>query len=308
MKSIYLIKSDSFNLLHNKISEITEEIEEVNKFDLDEMDIKDVIEDGSYGSLFNEKKAMLINNTKYFGGKFLYEDESELIYNFLSNLDDQTVVIFICNEITKSKAITKKVIDLGAQVIDLTTLSEEEQMTFIKSTLDKDGIRINDKDIQALLKKVANNIDLFFSEIYKISIITKNITNTEIEEYSSYNEEDLTFVFSNAVVEKKFDVVFDLLDKLLAKGSEVNGLVGLLASSYTTIYIVKDAISHGLSDEAIEQATGFKSGRIYINKKFARLYTMDELKDIILNLCIADKKIKTGSDPVHIFKEFLLNI
>ncbi|MCR4581429.1 MAG: hypothetical protein K5666_02835, partial [Bacilli bacterium] len=125
---------------------------------------------------------------------------------------------------------------------------------------------------------------------------------------SSYDEKDVTFDFSDAVVKKDFNKAFELLDILLAKDTDLNGLVGLLAGNYTTMYLIKDAVNSGLSDEAIEQVTGFKSGRIYINKKLGRIYTLEELQDIIVNLSIVDKKIKTGSNPVYVFKEFLLNI
>ena len=308
MKNIYLIKSDSFYLLNNKISELTEGIEEISKFDLDDIELKDVISDGSYGSLFNDKKAILITNCKYFGGKFLYEEETDILYNFLSNIDENTVIIIVCNELQASKQITKKVVEIGSKLIDLTTLSEEDILKYINDVLNNNSIKMNESDIKVLLKRVGNNIDLFLSEVFKISVLTKNITLKDIENYSSYNEEDVTFDFSNAVITKNFKEVFELLDKLIAKGVEMNSLVGLLASSYTTMYIVKDAMANGLSDEDIEHATGFKSGRIYINKKLGRIYTLDDLKDILTDLCLVDKKIKTGSNPVYIFKEFLLNI
>ena len=86
MKNIYLIKSDSYFLLNNKIDELTKDIEDVQKIDLDEQSINDVINDASYYSLFNDKKAVIITNTKYFGGKFLYEEDIDILLNYLSNI------------------------------------------------------------------------------------------------------------------------------------------------------------------------------------------------------------------------------
>ena len=146
------------------------------------------------------------------------------------------------------------------------------------------------------------------SEITKISIVSNNITINDINEYSNYEVEDITFDFSNAVISKNFRQAFELLDKLIATGVEIPVLIGVLASAYTTMYIIKDASQSGLSDAQIEELTGYKSGRIYINKKNGRIYTLDEIKDIIIGLSIVDKKIKTGSNPVYVFKEFLLNI
>lgn len=308
MKNIYLIKSDSFFLLNNKISELTQGIEDITKIDLDDSLISDVINDASYHSLFDDKKAVVITNTKYFGGKFLYEEDMELLFNYLTNLDDKTILIFVCNEIAKTKESTKKILSLGGQIIDLTSLSEEELDQSINKYLSDNNIRIDKKDRDVLLHRVGNNVDLLLNELLKISLVSKNITSKEIDEYSAYNEEDVTFDFSNAVVSKDFNKAFDLLDKLLAKGVDPIILVGLLASSYETLYIIKEMLAKGLTDDQMIELTGFKSGRVYVNKKNSRIYTLEELRDIILGLCLVDKKIKTGSNPVYVFKEFLLNI
>ena len=308
MKNIYLIKSDSYFLLNNKIEELTKDIEDVQKIDLDEQSITDVINDASYYSLFNDKKAVIITNTKYFGGKFLYEEDMDVLLNYLSNIDENTVLIFVCNEIAKTKDSTSKVLSLGGQIIDLTKLSPEELDEFINKFLSNNNIMINKKDLDDLFRRVGNNVDLLLNEIIKISIVTKNITSKEIQEYSSYNEEDVTFDFSNAIISKDFKNGFELLDILLLKGVDPVILVGLLASSYTTLYTIKSMVQDGLSDDKIIELTGFKSGRVYINKKNSRIYTLEELRDIIIGLCMVDKKIKTGSNPVYVFKEFLLNI
>ena len=308
MNNIYLIKSDSYYLLNSKIKELTNDIKDITKVDLDEEEIGTIINDASYYGLFNEKKVIIINNTKYFGGKFLYEDDMNVLMEFLNNLDPNTIIIFVCNEIAKTKDNTKRVLNLGAEIIDLSSLSEEELDEFIKKYLEDNNVKLNDDAKKLLLGKVNNNLDMFLTEINKISLADNIITVDSINEYCSYNEEDITFEFSNAVVAKNFKDAFPLLDKLLEKGVEVPNLIGLLANSYTSMYIVKDAISHGASDAKIEELTGFKSGRIYILKKNSNIYTLDDLKEIIINLSEIDKKIKTGSNPVYVFKEFLLNI
>ena len=150
MKNIYLIKSNSYFLLNQKIDEITQGIEDITKIDLDELTINDVINDASYHSLFDDKKAVVIANTKYFGGKFLYEDDMEVLFNYLSNLDDNTILLFICNDIAKTKDSTKKVLALGGQIIDLTSLSEEELDGFIDKYLTTNNIRVDKKDRDVL--------------------------------------------------------------------------------------------------------------------------------------------------------------
>ena len=90
---------------------------------------------------------------------------------------------------------------------------------------------------------------------------------------------------------------------------DIFSIVGVLASSFTNIFIVKDAVNHGLSDEEIAKLLDFKStGRVYYLKKDGKIYTLDNLKEIIVSLSELDKKIKTGYEPVYSLKEFLLSL
>lgn len=79
---IYLLKSSSYRILNSEINEITKEISSITTFSLTETDIRDCLDDASYYGLFAEKRAIIIKDTKYFGGKFAYEEESNLLYNF----------------------------------------------------------------------------------------------------------------------------------------------------------------------------------------------------------------------------------
>ena len=112
-------------------------------------------------------------------------------------------------------------------------------------------------------------------------------------EYGSHEDGDYTFDFSNAVVSKDFTKAFSLLDTLLEDGVEVFALVGLLASSFANMYMVKRASMDGLSDEAIAKLFGYSStSRVYVLKKNSKIYSIEDLKEIIIALSDVDYKIK----------------
>ena len=59
---VYIIKSESYRLLDNKIKELTDGIdkENITHFDLTIDTLKDIIEECNYTSLFNDKKAISV--------------------------------------------------------------------------------------------------------------------------------------------------------------------------------------------------------------------------------------------------------
>lgn len=307
MNKIYLIKSDSYQLLNDKINELVGDIQNVSDFSLSEVTINDVIEDAGYFGLFDSKKAVIVHDVKYFGGKFLYEDDTNKLNEFLSNIDD-ILILFICEEISKDKAITKRMIEIGAEIIDIN--SKESQSKYIDEYCKKHELVIDNNIIDIIMQNAMNDLDVFLQEINRLSLISKRITKEIVDKYSvKSNIDDVSFDFSNAVIDKNFAKAFDLLDQLLDNGTEPVSIIGLLANSYTNIYMVKDAVNHGLTDDEIAKVLGYSnSKRVFVMKKNGNKYDLDTLKNIILKLSDLDIKIKTGLNPVYEIKEFLLNL
>ena len=307
MKQIYLIKSDSYQLLNERINEIVGDIETVSHFSLNDATINEVIDDAGYFGLFDEKKVVIVRDVKYFGGKFLYEEDTDKLNNFLTNIED-IIIVFVCDEISESKAITKRMKELGAEIIIIN--SKDEQSKYIDEYCKKHDITINQNVIDKIMENSFHDLDVFLQEVNRLSIIDKNITEELVEQYSvKNNDEDVTFDFSNAVVDKNFNKAFDLLDQLLDNGTEPFSIVGLLASSFINMYMVKDAVNHGLTDDEIAKVLGYtNSKRVFVMKRNGQKYDLDTLKDIIIRLSELDIKIKTGYNPVYEIKEFLLNL
>lgn len=309
MSNIHLISSTSYHVINNKIKEIVGDNTNITTNSLNDVSIYDCIDDASYFGLFDEQRVIIIKDVKYFGGKYNYEEECNALENFLSHLDDSITIIFVCDNISKSKDITKKVLTLGAEIHDLSVI-DDDLFDCIVTEYTKDFDIVIDKNaIPVLRKNCLNNLDIFLQDIDKISNIDKHITLDMVNTYGISLEELDTFDFSNAVVAKNFNTAFDLLDKLIESGVDGYTLTGILASSYANMFMVRDAVNHGLSDDEIAKKLGYSgTGRVYVMKKNSKIYTLDELKEIIISLSELDIKLKTGYNPVYGIKEFLLNL
>jgi DNA polymerase III delta subunit len=73
--------------------------------------------------------------------------------------------------------------------------------------------------------------------------------------------------------------------------------------------MVKQAASAGLSDEEIADLCGFSNPRrVPVVKRNAKIYTTEDLKEIIIELSNIDKKAKSGYNGIYELKKFLLNL
>ncbi len=306
---ITLIKSSSYRLLNQSIDQITKDVMNKTVFSLNEVSIQEVIDDASYFGLFDERRAIIVKDVKLFGGKFAYEEESNALLKFLQSVKDDTIFVFICDDIKKTKDLTKNVIGLGAKVIDISNIDDAKFNELIAHYTEEEGILLDDKARDMIKKNVLSNIDIAIQEIDKIRLVDQHITVDLVNQYGSSEDDDETFAFSNAVIAKDFKSAFSILEILLKQGVEVNALVGILASSFSNMFMVKEAVNHGMDDETIAKTLGYSgTGRVYVMKKNARIYTLEQLKDILLALSTLDIKIKTGANPVYGLKEFLLDL
>lgn len=316
---VYVIRSTSFRLLNDRINEIISFIPDRKYFSLDVDELEDVIIDASYVGLFNDERAIVVREVNYFGGKARYEEQVNKLINFINNIDPSITLILVCNNLNKTKDTTKNLLKCNIEFIDL-NIKDEEFDKYVQDYLDKRNIKIDAKALVKLKENTVNNIDLLFNEIDKLSIITNTITWKMVSDYSSsyivpkdsleevdYN--DISFKFVDAIANKKFKDAFAYFDKIVERGDDMYSLIGLINSQYSNIYLVKEAASHGLNDEEIAESLGYKkTGRVYVMKKNGNLYTLDDLKEIIVNLSEIDVKIKLGMDPVNGLKEFILSI
>lgn len=309
MGKIYLLASSSYHVINKEIAAIALTNTNITIESLNDTTIYDCIDDASYLGLFNEDRIIIIKDVKYFAGKSNYEEESKAIISFLEHLDESITIIFICDGILKSKDITKSVLKLNGTIIDKSEIGDEEMVGIIASYAESLSITIDAPATNELLNRSLKNIDVAIQEIDKLSNISSHITLDIIKEYGISLDNIDSFEFSNAVVSKNFGKAFDLFDKLLLSGVDEFAILGLLASSYTNMYMVRDAVNHGLTDEEIAKKLGYSgTGRVYVMKKNSKIYTLDELRDIIISLSELDLKLKNGYKAIYEIKEFLLNL
>lgn len=309
MKHIYLISSPSYNIINLEIKKIIQDNTNITYHSLNDVTIYDCIEDASYFGLFDDNRIIVIKDVKYFGGKFAYEEETNALYNYLSNMDEATTIIFVCDAITKTKDITKKVISLGGEIRDLSEIDADAIKAICNEYASTNELILDKDALDLILKNSLENLDVAIKDIEKMSNINKHITVDLVNNYGIKLESVDTFEFSNAVIAKNFSQAFTLLDKLLESGVDEFQILGVLASSFTNMFMVRDAVNHGLTDEEIAKKLGYSgTGRVYVMKKNSKIYTTEDLENIIIDLSNLDIKLKTGYNAQYEIKEFLLNL
>lgn len=117
---LYLIYGLEKYLIDKEIKRILAEnsIEKINvsNYNLEENNLKDIIEDAQTISMFGEKKAIIVDNCFIFTGKSLKNDiNSDLLLEYFKSYNPSTVLIFnvIYEKLDERKKVVKEIRNVG---------------------------------------------------------------------------------------------------------------------------------------------------------------------------------------------------
>ena len=307
----YIIKSESFRLLKNKINELLDGIDKDNitYYDLSIDSIKDIIESANYVSLFNDKKGIVVYNSNIFGTKYEYKDELSQLEKYLEHPNDTTTLIFLTDSISLKKKCVKIIKDKG-NLIEINKIDDKHINDEIKKYLDSLGYNIESSAINILVTRCNNSFDITLNELDKLLIIKEDklITKFDIEKYTIDISNVDIFQFVDNVVKKKIDLALKELDNIL-ENIEPAIVFSTIANQYRLILSTKNLIKSGLTERNIADELSIHPYRIKLAHENAYNYSNQELEDKLLYIGELDKKIKTGElDKFNALKLFLLNI
>lgn len=305
----YIIKSESYRLLDKKIKELTSGIqkENITYYDLTTDGLKDILNECNYVSLFNDKKAIIVNNVNIFGTKYEYKEDMDILEHYLNNPNRNTILIFIVDSISKTKKCVKIIKD-NEGLIELNKLSGDELKESVKTYLKSLGYKIENNALNNLILNLNENYDYCLNELDKVTVMKKDylINNDDIEKYTIKIKEDGIFDFVDLVIKKDTKKVFKKLEEFINKREEPAILISNIASQYRLILSVKNLLKEGYSEKEIADNLGIHPYRVKLAHDKSYDYTNDELVSKLLSIGELDEKIKQGLVDKYVALKLLL--
>ena len=295
---VYLINIFSRRLIEEEIDKIILGKENIIKINFDESSIENIIDECSYFSLLDEEKVVIVNN-------FKLPSENKLLERYLENPNYNTTLILVVNSLDRRNKYYKKIKEMGT-TIEIDELSNIELNSKIQDYVKSNGIVLDSLALIRLREYNLDNYDLILSDIDKISIITKNISDDDVNKYGSRVLADETFGLSDAIIDKKYDKIMPLLNDFIAEKKDVIPFVSLLASTYRLMLALKNNKS---SNEVIAKELGIHAYRVKLIRDKSYNYSKDDIERILLDLTELDYNLKTlNVSSYSLLEAFILNI
>ncbi len=304
----YLIKKEIQSILVNEKIDLINQ----NTYDLENSNLKEIIEDASTISLFSDKKAIIVENSYIFTGttnKKLPEQNIDILNTYLRNINENTLLFFIVNKesIDKRKKIINEIKKRGI-VKEFAPLTD--QKAYVTTMLKPYQIQISDANF--LINRVGNNLSILEQEIEKLKTYKSNdlqITRQDIIDVTCKTVDIDIFSLIDNIVTKNKEKALESYTEMIKLGEEPIKIIIMLANQFRMMYQSKQLSRKGYSEKDIASSLEVHPYRIKLALEKSHNFKEDTLLEYLKQLATLDYQIKSGRIDKNIGLElFILNI
>lgn len=290
-KELFLIKKEINKIINeNHIDDIN-----INRYDLNESSIKDVIDDSETFSMFDDKKIIIINNAYIFTAKKNnIEQDIDTLEKYLSNVNPSTILIFnfTDSKLDERKKIVKEIKKVG-------TVKDLDTNNSIKDII-KDSFKpyeISNDLINLLIDRVGTGLLILENEIEKIKTYKNNDLTIKQEDIINLTHENIEanmFLLVDTIINKDKEKAITIYHEMLDMNEEPIAIIITLANKIRNLYQTKELYKKGYSESDIASIIGVKPGYLYYLKDSLKKYDSDTLYNLLSKLADLDYDIKSG--------------
>ena len=307
---LYGIQSD---LIENYIDDFVKKnkINNIIKYDYNDITIDTVIEEISYLDLFGDKKLIILYNSKFLTSEETLDNK--YFEDYINNKNQVNYLFLITNNenLDERKKIVK-LLRKNYEVKEFNKFSEYDAYKYVNELFKTDGYVIEEKAIKEIVSRLSSNICMIKNEVDKLKLYKleeKNITLNDVLNITSQLPEDNVFKIVDALISNNKEEIFKLYDDFKLNGVDEIALIALIANQFRFMYQVKVLMSDGKNKNEIISILKSHPYKTEITMKKISMYSEEKLLDILYSLSLIDVSIKTGEvDKGYALENFFLNL
>lgn len=316
MNNIYLIYGNEDYLIKKELDKIINESKVIEdniiKYNLNEVNVIDALEEASMVSMFDSNKLIICENCSFLTGenkKEINHDIDSLIKYINNPFDDVLLIFLVYNEKLDERKKIVKELKKHSKVINAKKIESHDLNNYIYNYFKEKGYKIEMNLVRLIIDKVKYDLSNIINECDKLIEYKdndKNITKEDIENVIRENIDDNIFSLTNAILEKNTTKSIKIYKDLLLMGEEPIKLMVMIANQFRLILQVKLMIKNGYKQMDIPNIINEHPYRVKLALNSD--YSSNEIIKLIKKLYKLDYDIKTGNiDKNFGFELFLLN-
>lgn len=268
-------------------------------------------------SIFSERRVVWAKDfpaLKSASPKGFTASDRDKIIEYIKNPNEGTLLILSAETLEEKSELVKE-LKKTCRTYEFDKLDYSTLAGFAEKRFKAAGVQISRDTLRYMIdetgyfnKETEYRIFNLENDIKKIIAHSDGNIIREEDVSATLNGDMDTFVFNflDAVSNNMKEQAFGLLHNILASGSDVFSIVGLLVNHFELILEVKEFKQDGMNLTAITGAMKMHEFRIKKAMAFADKFTVEKLKSILSQLYEIDRNIKTGALEQNLALELLV--
>lgn len=307
---IYVFLGKEINIINKNVNELISilNIDNIIKYDFNDVSINDILDEVCYVDLFNEKKLLIISN---FTFKKIKEKEEKRFIKYIENLNDN-VIIFKCidEKVDDRKNITK-LLKEKCKLNIIPKLDYKALHQYITNMFKTENKKITYDQVKRILNLCENNADITINEVEKLLLYKLDedtIYDEDIENVISKSSEKEMFTLIDKVMSKNIGGCFDSFKILINANIDAIVILDNLAKQFRTLYQIKE-LKKTMDDISISRTLKINIYTLQKMLPYLNRYSENDIANILLKLSDIDSDIKiNGFDKNEAIESFFISL
>jgi DNA polymerase-3 subunit delta len=258
-------KQDAVDEIRRSLAKQSGAPPEETSFYAGETPVNDMVSALRNGSLFADSRLFFIKNAEAVKKK----EDLDLLASYMASPQDNTVLILISGAVSLDKALEKAA---GGGKKVFWELFENKKTEWVSNFFRREGFRIDNEGINAILELVENNTDSLRRECSRLMLfIGKDTTvgEAEVEKWLAHTREESAFTLFSRIAEGDLTRSVEILHTLLAARESPVAILAALASCFRKVRDYAFLAAAGVSDEFEYKKIGVGSAYSRVRKDYA---------------------------------------
>lgn len=262
-------------------------------------DLRDALAAADQLPMMSEKRVVRITEVRISdtGRNVTVREEHEAsLAAYLTNPNKSSVVFFVADDLDKRRKVSKLLLE-NTVAVEFTALSDQEAVGWLKTRLEDLKARADDQVLRNLVDLTGNDLRKASNELEKLAVASLPdgiITGELVEQLISNSRELSNFALTDHLIGRNRIKALETVHKLLDDGAEPVMLLGLIASNYHRLAIVKDLMKQGLDRGAVAREVKMPYGKQEEFLATARRLEQEKLTHILCRMAEVDLALKTS--------------
>ena len=267
------------------------------------LDVKELISLADTMPFFVEHRLILVEDSGFF------KSACDELVEYIPNMPDTTIMIFVESEVDKRNRMFKKVKDLG-YAAEMTRQNSAQLAKWAGTILAKENKKITGHTMEFFLSKTGDDMENIRMELEKLISYTMGrdvITDQDVEEICTEQVTNKIFDMVAAIVNGQTRKAMDLYEDLLTLKEPPMRIMFLIARQFNQLLQVKSMLGLGLDKNSI--ASRLKMQPFVVGKVIpqAKMFTKEQIMSYVTQCVDSEEAVKKGRLQDRLAVELLIS-